>query len=281
MLGILLHLPLWHLLAAALYAALAAQFWRTHRSLAPAARPTPGLSAGQRAMLLMALAVHGLSLSQELFSEGGMRFGFSLALSLMLWLALLLYWLESFYARMEGLQMLGLPLAAVCVLLPVVYPGQRLTFNVDSLAFRMHFLIAMLAYSLFTLAALHALLMAVAERQLHSGRVSPLLTGLPPLMTMEKLLFRLIHVAFLLLTLTVASGVLFSETLFGKPLPLDHKTIFAIVAWFIFAALLLGRHLRGWRGRVALRWTLAGFVALMLAYVGSRFVIEVILGRSA
>jgi ABC-type uncharacterized transport system permease subunit len=84
-----------------------------------------------------------------------------------------------------------------------------------------------------------------------------------------------------LLTLTLASGVLFSESLFGKALTFNHKTVFAFLSWIIFAYLLAGRHLRGWRGRKALRWTLAGFVALLLAYVGSRFVLEVILGRAA
>ena len=87
-------------------------------------------------------------------------------------------------------------------------------------------------------------------------------------------------IAFVLLTLTLASGLLFSETLFGQAFRVDHKTIFAFVSWFLFGGLLLGRHLWGWRGRLALRWTLAGFVALMLAYVGSRFVIEVVLHRT-
>ncbi len=255
-------------------------FWRRRRGTLTLAQAPVGLRLDERALLLTALALHALTLSQELFGAGGMRFGFSLALSLMLWLALVLYWIESFYTRLEGLQMIGLPLAAASVLLPLLFPGQHLLFNVDSLAFRTHFLVAMLAYSLFTLAALHALLMAVAGKRLHSGRVSPLIASLPPLMTMETLLFRLIHVAFVLLTLTVISGVFFSEALFGKALPFDHKTVFAIVAWFIFAALLVGRHLRGWRGRLALRWTLAGFIALLLAYVGSRFVIEVILARA-
>ena len=200
---------------------------------------------------------------------------------MMIWLAIVLYWIESFYTRMEGLQILGLPLAAVCVLLPALFPGQPLKVNADSVAFRLHFLIAMLAYSLFTLAALHALLMAAAEKSLHQGRLSPLLSRLPPLMTMEALLFRLINIGFLLLTLTVVSGVLFSERLFGRALSFDHKTVFGLIAWLIFGALLIGRHLRGWRGRLALRWTMAGFVALMLAYVGSRFVIEVILGRAS
>jgi ABC-type uncharacterized transport system permease subunit len=121
--------------------------------------------------------------------------------------------------------------------------------------------------------------MAVVERSLHRGRISPLLAGLPPLLTMEALLFRLIHVAFVLLTLTLVSGIFFSESLFGKALSFNHKTLFAIISWVIFAALLIGRHLRGWRGRLALRWTLSGFAALLLAYIGSRFVLEVILGR--
>jgi ABC-type uncharacterized transport system permease subunit len=98
---------------------------------------------------------------------------------------------------------------------------------------------------------------------------------------MEALLFRLIHIAFFLLTITLLSGVLFSEQLFGKALTFNHKTIFAVVSWLIFAALLVGRHRYGWRGRVALRWTLAGFGVLLLAYIGSRFVLEIILGRPA
>jgi ABC-type uncharacterized transport system permease subunit len=98
---------------------------------------------------------------------------------------------------------------------------------------------------------------------------------------MEALLFHLINIAFFLLSATLLSGVFFSEVLFGKAMNLDHKTVFAFVSWLIFAALLLGRHLRGWRGRLALRWTLAGFATLLLAYVGSHFVIEVILRRAA
>ena len=118
-------------------------------------------------------------------------------------------------------------------------------------------------------------------RSVSGHDAGPLLAGLPPLLAMESLLFRLIHIAFFLLSLTLASGILFSETLFGKPLSFNHKTLFAIISWLIFAALLVGRHMRGWRGRTALRWTLAGFAALLLAYVGSRFVLEVILGRTA
>lgn len=268
-----------HLIAAALYVALAALSWRSRWRGPALDRPPAGLTQWERGGLLAALLAHGIALVHEIFPGSSMHFSFSIALSMILWLAIAFYWIESFYARMEGLQMLGLPAAAVAVLLPTVFPGQHLLANADSPQFRVHFLIAMLAYSLFTLAALHALLMAVAEKRLHRGRLTPLLASLPPLLTMETLLFRLIHVGFVLLTLTLASGFLFSESLFGKAVPFNHKTVFAILSWFIFAHLLAGRHFRGWRGRKALRWTLAGFVALLLAYVGSRFVLEVILGR--
>lgn len=270
-----------HLVAAALYAGLALHFWRTRWRGPALDRPPSGIAAWERAWLLCALLAHGQTLVEAIFPGTAMRFGFAAAMSLILWLAIALYWIESYYARMDGLQMLGLPLAAVCVVLPGLFPGQHVLANADSAVFRAHFLMAMLAYSLFTLAALHAVLMAVAEKRLHRGRLTPLMTGLPPLLTMEALLFRLIHIAFGLLTLTLASGILFSETLFGKAMAFNHKTVFAIASWVIFAVLLVGRHLRGWRGRTALRWTLAGFGALLLAYVGSRFVLEVILGRPA
>lgn len=277
---ILLHPPVPHLLAALLYLGLAFHFWRTRWRGAVLDQPVKGLAVWERTWLLIALVVHGATLGSEVHpGDEATRFGFAVALSLMMWLAVAFYWIESFYARMEGLQMLGLPLAAVCTMLPLWMPSQHVLANAGSFAFRFHLLLAMLAYSLFTLAALHAILMAVTEKRLHRGRMTPLLAGLPPLLTMEKLLFRLIHIAFFLLTLTLASGILFSEQIFGKALPFNHKTVFALLSWLIFAWLLAGRHFRGWRGKVALRWTLAGFVTLLLAYVGSRFVLEVVLGR--
>ncbi len=268
-----------HAVAAALYAGLALYFWRS-RWRGPALEyPTKGLHASERTLLLLALLAHAASLRSEIFDAGSMRFSFAIAASVMLWLTIALYWLEGFYARVEGLQMLGLPLAAGAVLLPLGFPDAHQLPNAGSPAFRLHFLVAMLAYSLFTVAAFHALLMAVAERALRRGRIPALLAGLPALLTMETLLFRLIHVAFVLLTLTLISGALFSESLFGKAFMFNHKTVFAVLSWTIFAALIVGRHLRGWRGRIALRWTLSGFGALLLAYLGSRFVLEVILGR--
>jgi ABC-type uncharacterized transport system permease subunit len=269
-----------HLVPASLYTALGVHFWRT-RWHNPTLAPQRGLALWERLTLLAALLGHGVVLHSALFPGGGMHFGFSVALSLMVWLAVLFYWVEALYARLDGLQTLAMPAAAVASLLPALFPGQHLLDNSGSPAFRAHFIVAMLSYSLFTLAAFHAVLMSVAEKRLHSARLNRALANLPPLLTMEALLFRLITIAFILLTLTLASGVGFSESLFGRAFRLDHKTVFAFISWGLFATLLLGRHLWGWRGRRALRWTLAGFVALLLAYVGTRFVAEVLLSRPA
>ena len=208
-------------------------------------------------------------------------------MSVTLWLTVLIYWAESMIYDVKGMQALVLPLAAVCALLPAFFPGPETPAYTQTFAFRIHLLVAMLAYSLFTIAALHATLMTVLERRLHGGKHSgpsgESLAGpwasLPPLMTLEALLFRILTLGFVLLSLTLISGFVFSEELFGQAARLNHKTVFGIISWIIFAALLVGRYGWGWRGRTALRWTLAGFAALLLAYVGSMFVLEVILGR--
>ncbi len=284
MASILLHSPLPHALAVTLYAVLALHCWRSRWRGATLDQPVEGMKRWERLWLLIALSFHGLALVQGIFPpapHGGhlLNFGFAAALSVIMWLAVLLYWIESYYARMEGLLVIGLPVAALCVVLPLAFPGRHLLTHTASPAFRLHFLMAMLAYSLFALAALHAVLMAITEQRLHRGRLTPFFASLPPLLTMEALLFRLIRIAFVLLTLTLVSGALFSDHLFGKALTFNHKTLFAVLSWLMFAALLTGRHRYGWRGRKALRWTLAGFGVLLLAYVGSRFVLEVLLGR--
>lgn len=275
---ILLHL-MPHIASSVLYAALGFHFWHTRwRESGQAADPLP-IRGWERAGIAVTLAIHGAGLYDGLFAAGGMRFSFSFALSLMLWMAVLIYWLESFRSRMDGLQPMVLPLAALCAGTPVLFPQVHAISHTASLGFKLHFVTAMLAYSLFTLSALHAIFMSFVERKLHQRVVDKHLSSLPPILTMEALLFRMITLAFGLLTLALGSGILFSEAIFGKALVLDHKTLFAFVSWAIFAALLIGRRAYGWRGRLALRWTLAGFLVLLLAYIGSRFVSEVLIGR--
>ena len=280
-------------LTSILYGALAVHFWRT-RWREGAAR-VPGIAHWERIAILVPLAFHTALLHQELFAGDTLRFGFGQALSITLWLAVLFYWVESAFVNLEGMQALVLPLAAVCAALPAIFPGLQSPPYASSLAFRTHLALAMLAYSLFTIGALHALLMALLEGTLHGSRrrdgpgalghgggagllAGPLST-LPPLLTLERLLFRILGLGFVLLSLTLATGVLFSEELFGQAFRFNHQTLFGAISWVIFAALLAGRWRYGWRGRKALRWTLAGFIALLLAYAGSRFVLEVVLGR--
>jgi ABC-type uncharacterized transport system permease subunit len=270
-----------HALTALAYAALAWHFWRTR--WAGAAPAVPALASWERTAVLAPLALHTWLLYEVLFVAEPLRFGFGIALSAMLWLTVLIYWVESLFLRLEGMQAPVLALAAVAAPLPALFPGLVAPPGTQSIEFRLHAALAMLAYSLFTMAALHALLMTVLERRLHrhagGGSLAGPLAALPPLLSMEILLFRLIAVGFVLLTLTLATGIAYSETLFGQAMKFNHKTVFAVVSWLIFAALLVGRYFYGWRGRIALRWTLAGFIALLLAYVGSRFVLEVVLGR--
>jgi len=269
-----------HILAAVLYGALGYHFWNSRWRENENQCVACPMQTWERCAIAFALLIHAYGLYAALFSEAGMRFSFSFALSLMMWLAVLIYWLESFMARMEGMQPMVLPLAAACTVLPVFFPNVHVVAHANATGFKLHFLAAMMAYSLLTLSALHAIFMGFTENALHKRSLSRSLTSLPPLLAMESLLFRMLLLGFVLLTLTVGSGVLFSEALFGKPLSIDHKTLFAFASWGIFATLLVGRHAWGWRGRRALRWTLAGFALLLLAYVGSRFVAEVILGHS-
>ena len=274
-----------HVLASAVYVGLAWHFWNTRwrKPATGTATSTPpatgGLQAWERFAILVPLGLHGFTLYAQIFEASALRFGFAHALSVMTFLALALYWIESLFYRLDGMEPLVLPLAAVAVPLPAIFPGLASSATyAQSGAFKLHLALAMIAYGLFVIALLHATLMAVAERQLHL-KTGFAVANLPPLLTLEKLLFRVIGAAFLFLTLTLATGIAFSETLFGRAMRFDHKTVFAVLSWATFGLLLAGRLLYGWRGRTATRFTLGGFVLLILAYVGSRFVLEVVLQR--
>lgn len=232
----------------------------------------------------MAWAVHGAALGLDVAEPGRLRVGFAIMLSSALWVSVAAYWLENRNFALDGMRRLVMPFAVAASVLPVVFPGSLLPLNGQTPAFGWHVLVAVLAYSTLTIAAFHAVLMALQEARLHTraaggGWLGSALDQLPALLTMEKLLFRVIWIGFILLSLTVLSGVVFSEQLFGRALRLDHKSVFALLSWLLFAALLAGRRFQGWRGKTALRFTLAGFATLALAYVGSRFVLEVVLHR--
>jgi ABC-type uncharacterized transport system permease subunit len=263
--------------AALAYFALAALFWRSHWGSEGSQRDT----LNYRLAILAPFALHTWLLYIDVFSAPTLRFGFGQALSVTLWLAIAIYWVENFFVRLDGLQFFVLALAGVCVVLPGTFTGFATQAHVDSFTFRLHLVLAMGAYSLFTIASLQALLMAILEKRLHNGALTGAFATLPPLLSLERILFRIIGIAFVLLTATLVTGFVFSEQVFSRAMRFDHKTLFAITSWVIFAGLLLGRRIYGWRGRTAIRWILAGFVALLLAYIGSRFVLEVILRRGS
>lgn len=264
------------ILTATLYALLGYYFWQTRWH---AVRAEPKGATWEKSVVAIPLALHALTLYPILFAANGVNLGVGSALSTIAWLTVALYWLTSFAYPVESLKALILPLAALFTLAPVAFPETHFLSYTRTPAFPLHLLISMLAYSLFTIAALHAVLMSIIEKRLHSGVAPRQAAGFPPLLTMETLLFRIIGAGFALLTLAVVSGMFFSDTLFGKPLQLNHKTVFALLSWVVFGALLAGRMIYGWRGRMAVRWTWAGFVMLLLAYVGSKFVLEVLLHR--
>ncbi|QWE10769.1 inner membrane protein YpjD [Polynucleobacter sp. es-EL-1] len=241
-----------------------------------------------QAAIFVILVIHGVALHDSVFTSQGFVFGFAQDLSLIAWVGLAFYWFQSWFLPIASLRWLVLCFALVCSVLPMIFSGTLISPTaVSDPWFKGHFIVATIAVGLLSLAAMHAILMSVQDRALHrqlamtpNSRIGHWLEDLPPLMTMESLLFNLLYVGFTLLSLTVFSGLLFSQTLFGKPLVFDHKTIFALISWFLFAGLLVARWRVGLRGRAAVRWVLSAYTALLLAYVGSRFVLEVILQRA-
>jgi ABC-type uncharacterized transport system permease subunit len=263
-----------YLIAITAYAVLSVFFLRTQLAGHAEAKSRSLLDIA----VLIPLFLHGYLLYKTLWIAGALNLGLVNSLSLILWLTLLVYWLAHFFYPIASLKAMVLPLAGLGVLLLLMFPTTRVA-QPTSWLFDAHVLVAMLAYSLFTIAALHATLMSLVENSLHKARLPALLRNLPPLLTMETLLFRIIATGFVLLSLTLLSGGIFSEQIFGKAWQFNHKVLFGFISWLVFAILLVGHHFYGWRGRKAVNWTMSGFGFLVLAYIGIQFVLEVILHR--
>jgi len=268
-----LHYLIPFLVVAFIYLAVAVDFWREAKSV----HAEQSLKLHSM-MIILGLMLHGWLLYQGIFANG-FNLGFYYALSVILWLTVLIYWFADITHKLTSLQAFVLPPAAIFAVLPAFMESNHFLPSAESPIFMWHIAIALLAYSLFTFAALHVLLMAIVERSLHHRTTFIKLPNFPPLMVMENLLFKIITLGFILLTITLVSGMLFSEQIFGKPLQFNHKTVFSFASWVIYAGLLFGRFQYGWRGAKAIRWTLVGFVLLMLAYIGSKFILQVLLQR--
>ncbi len=269
-----------HLLVTGLYAALGYVFWRTN--WARQAVDASHWLGWARLAVLFPLAIHAWLLVASSWANGTLSISVGDALSAIVWLALAVYALSSLRQPVDALQALILPIAAVAVLLPLWLTGEPMQLAASPL-FLVHIALSLLAYALFTIAALHAGMMALFEKRLHSHDMNRALSNLPPLLTLERLLFDIIGIGFVLLTLALASGILFSEQVFGKPFSFNHftqhKTVFALLSWMTYAGLLAGRKRYGWRGRTAIAWSLTGFAMLVLAYIGSKIILQLLLGK--
>ena len=228
-----------------------------------------------RRALGLAWLLHAAALGWGLWGEVP-RFGFAPALSMTAWLALTVYAIErQLFPQLRARWMLAL-LAALSLLLAQLFPGQPLHATASAWL-PLHLALGIACYGLFAAAVVHAWLMTRAERRIRQGQDPD--SGMP-LLTLERLTFRFVAAGFVLLTATLCAGMLFGEQLYGRAWRWDHKTVFSLLSWLAFAVLLLGRARFGWRGRSAVRVLYAGAALLLLAYVGSRFVLEVVLHRS-
>jgi ABC-type uncharacterized transport system permease subunit len=238
----------------------------------------------------LALAVgwlaHGAALWLDVAGYGaalpGARFGFAPALSATVWIVVAVHAIESRLLPLPAVRLLLAVTATLAVLLAALYPGESRPLASAAPAeaswLPLHWLLGVVSYGLFAVAVLHAWLLDGAERRLRTAGAAPQPArgGGVPLLQLERLTFRFVEVGFLVLSSALLLGALLAERWRW-----DHKTVLSLLGWATFAVLIAGRHLRGWRGRRATRWVYAGALLLLLAYVGARFVIEVLLPRSA
>lgn len=237
----------------------------------------PGAKGGPLAIGWSAALLHAMILSQTVFSPMGLNLGFFNALSFTGWLIGAVLLLVALVRPVENLGIVVLPFCALTLILGLLFPSERIVADTRQWPLELHILIAILAYSLLTLAAVQALLLAVQDHRLRHRQPGGFLRGIPPLTAMESLLFQMLVVGFALLTITLISGLFFLEDIFAQHLV--HKTVLSVLAWGVFGVLLWGRWRFGWRGRTAIRWTLSGFSFLLLAYFGSKLVLELVLNR--
>lgn len=239
----------------------------------------PGHPRAGLALTLVALALHALTLARATFTAAGLDLSFPQALSLVAWLTALVAVATGLLRKLPGVATIVLPVAAVCALAPLaVSVPHRYPYGSETWA-TLHIAVALVAYAFFAVAALQALLLLGLERRVHRGAAPARSDGALPVLTLEALLFQLVASGFVLLTLTLVSGIVFSEQLFGRPLTFNHKNVLSLAGFATFAVLLWGRWRYGWRGRRALLVVVGGTALLVLGYLGSKFVAQIVLGR--
>jgi len=222
-----------------------------------------------------AALLHAGALYPLLITAGGLNLAFFNSFSFISVLTVLLLLIAAINRPVENLGVVVLPIAALSVALMLAYPTAHILSKGGSWQIKLHILLAISAFSILVLAAVQSIMLAIQDYMLRTRRPGGLAGTLPPMQVMESLLFQLIGAGFILLSTALITGILFLEDIFSQHLV--HKTVLGIAAWLVFAVLLWGRWRFGWRGRVAIRWTLGGFVFLWLAYLGSKIVLELVL----
>lgn len=229
--------------------------------------------------LAVGVVLHGIALYVVIETPVGRDANFinMLSLSALLVMATLAVTAVT-WTRASEACIIAAPGAALCVALQWLVPVDPLILGEISATARLHIVSSLVAYSLLSIAAINALMLAAQDYALRHPRLVRRLEFLPPLAVIETILFRLILAGWLLLTLSLASGLVFVDNLFAQHLV--HKTALSLLSWLLFGLLLAGRWRLGWRGRRAVRWTLVAMAVLALAYFGSKLVLELVLDRS-
>lgn len=237
-----------------------------------------GLRRAGIVLAILGLAGHAFSVWTNMATPLGWNVNFvnDLALAALIIVAVLL--LTSLRSRMLEAGIIALPGAAVCVWLMWLTDPEPLILGEVSIQLELHVFSSLLAYGLLSIAAINAILLAIQDHLLRHPRRLRQLELLPPLTVLESLLFRLVLAGWLVLTLSLMTGLMFVDDLLAQHLV--HKTVLSILSWLLFGGLLIGRWWFGWRGRRAVNWTLAAMLVLVLAYFGSKLVLEVVLDRS-
>ncbi len=223
---------------------------------------------------ILALALHGWLMGGQIFSAAGLNLGVFNAVSLVTWVISAILLISVIKRPTENLGIIVFPGTALAMALGLTFSAGQITEPLNS-PLEIHILISIAAYSLLSIAAVQAVVLTIQDRHLRHKHPGGFIRALPPLQTMERLLFQMIGLGFILQSLSLLTGFIFLDNMFAQHLV--HKSVLSIIAWGVFATLLWGRWRFGWRGKTAIRWTLSGFVFLVLAYFGSKTVLELIL----
>lgn len=222
-----------------------------------------------------AVLLHAVGLYTSMITYHGIDLAISKVFSLVMLSVNIIVMVSSLRKALHNLFVLLLPVSSVAMAFMLVYQSDDSTISGLNLGLGLHVLLSIVSYSLLSLAVFQAILLYWQNSHLKRKQLSGFIRHFPPLQTMEALMFELVWVGVVLLACGIIIGGLYIDDMFAQHLA--HKTILSIIAWGIFATLLVGRSLWGWRGNQAIHWVLVGFCMLMLAYFGSKLVLEVIL----